>query len=242
MKKVRFVLSEVALNQVETVYETIKSLVKLKDYKYLETYLNTTVLSAKQYYCLLDELIMSDRLFNDIKFAKILFSSSIQHLNDEYCNIVGEPLAQTLLYDVHNLSNEMVYELFTDKETKIRFDMENINCDNVLQALMDVSIEFSGKQFIELTKLFVSNKKINTLNVNDFGKTALDLFLYRKRTNKEVFEILIKKFYLDEKKKFELNIKDKISDYLKYANIEYKSAKGEFRFNIEEKEYNRLFN
>jgi hypothetical protein len=112
MKKVRFELSEVALNQVETVYETIKSLVKLKDYTDLETYLNTTVLSAKQYYCLLDELIMTDRLFNDIKFAKILFSSSIQHLNDEYCNIVGEPLAQTLLYDVHNLSNEMVYELF----------------------------------------------------------------------------------------------------------------------------------
>jgi hypothetical protein len=242
MKKVRFELSEVALNQVETVYETIKSLVKLKDYTDLETYLNTTVLSAKQYYCLLDELIMSDRLFNDIKFAKILFSSSIQHLNDEYCNIVGEPLAQTLLYDVHNLSNEMVYELFTDKETKIRFDMENINCDNVLQVLIDVSIEFSGKQFIELTELFVSNKKINTRNVNDFGKTALDLFLYRKRTNKEVFEILIKKFYLDEKKKFDLNIKNKISDYLKYANIEYKSAKGEFRFNLEEKEYNRLFN
>jgi hypothetical protein len=232
----------VALNQVETVYETIKSLVKLKDYTDLETYLNTTVLSAKQYYCLLDELIMTDRLFNDIKFAKILFSSSIQHLNDEYCNIVGEPLAQTLLYDVHNLSNEMVYELFTDKETKIRFDMENINCDNVLQVLIDVSIEFSGKQFIELTELFVSNKKINTRNVNDFGKTALDLFLYRKRTNKEVFEILIKKFYLDEKKKFDLNIKDKISDYLKYANIEYKSAKGEFKFNLEENEYNRLFN
>jgi hypothetical protein len=114
MKKVRFELSEVALNQVETVYETIKSLVKLKDYKDLETYLNTTVLSAKQYYCLLDELIMTDRLFNDIKFAKILFSSNIQHLNDEYCNIVGEPLAQTLLYDVHNLSDEMVYELFTE--------------------------------------------------------------------------------------------------------------------------------
>lgn len=242
MKKVRFELSEVALNQVETVYETIKSLVKLKDYTDLETYLNTTVLSAKQYYCLLDELIMSDRLFNDIKFAKILFSSSIQHLNDEYCNIVGEPLAQTLLYDVHNLSNEMVYELFTDKETKIRFDMENINCDNVLQVLIDVSIEFSGKQFIELTELFVSNKKINTNNVNDFGKTALDLFLYRKRTNKEVFEILIKKFYSDEKKKFDLNVKDKISDYLKYANIEYKSAKGEIRFNLEENEYNRLFN
>jgi hypothetical protein len=242
MKKVRFELSEVALNQVETVYETIKSLVKLKDYTDLETYLNTTVLSAKQYYCLLDELIMTDRLFNDIKFAKILFSSSIQHLNDEYCNIVGEPLAQTLLYDVHNLSNEMVYELFTDKETKIRFDMENINCDNVLQVLIDVSIEFSGKQFIELTELFVSNKKINTRNVNDFGKTALDLFLYRKRTNKEVFEILIKKFYSDEKKKFDLNVKDKISDYLKYANIEYKSAKGEIRFNLEENEYNRLFN
>lgn len=242
MKKVRFELSEVALNQVETVYETIKSLVKLKDYTDLETYLNTTVLSAKQYYCLLDELIMSDRLFNDIKFAKILFSSSIQHLNDEYCNIVGEPLAQTLLYEVHNLSNEMVYELFTDKQTKIRFDMENINCDNVLQVLIDVSIEFSGKQFIELTELFVSNKKINTLNVNDFGKTALDLFLYRKRTNKEVFEILIKKFYLDEKEKFELNVKDKISDYLKYTNIEYKSAKGEFRFELEDKEYNRLFN
>lgn len=242
MKKVRFELSEVALNQVETVYETIKSLVKLKDYTDIETYLNTTVLSAKQYYCLLDELIMTDRLFNDIKFAKILFSSNIQHLNDEYCNIVGEPLAQTLLYDVHNLSDEMVYELFTDKETKIRFDMENINCDNVLQVLIDVSIEFSGKQFIELTKLFVSNKKINTNNVNDFGKTALDLFLYRKRTNKEVFEILIKKFYSDEKKKFDLNVKDKISDYLKYANIEYKSAKGKFRFELEDKEYNILFN
>jgi hypothetical protein len=57
-----------------------------------------------------------------------------------------------------------------------------------------------------------------------------------------VFEILIKKFYSDEKKKFDLNVKDKISDYLKYANIEYKSAKGEIRFNLEENEYNRLFN
>jgi len=208
--------------------------------------LNNTTLSAKQYYHLLDELIKVDRLFGDVKFAKILFSSDLQGNNDEYCDEWGEPLAQTLLYEVDKLSNKMVYELFMDKQSKINFKKENINCDNILGTLIDSSFKLTEEQFTELTKLFVFNKKIDVYNVNDFGKTPLELFLYRKRTNKNVFEILIKKFYLDEKKKIEINVQEKICNYLEYTDNEFFKLKGiensTNRFKIIEKKYNELFN
>ena len=49
MRKARFEFSEVALSQVEQVYETIKRLVKSNLYDSLYNVLNNTTLSAKQY-------------------------------------------------------------------------------------------------------------------------------------------------------------------------------------------------
>lgn len=247
MRKARFDFSEVALSQVETVYETIKSFVSSNNYESLKIFLNRTLLSAKQYYYLLDVLLYDDKLFNDIKFAKILFSSELQYLNDKYRDGFDEPLAQTLLYYVDNLTSDVVYELFIDKESKIRFDEENINLDNVLQVLIDVSNRFSNEQFTELTKFFISKQKININHINDYGKTALDLFLYRQRNNNDVFEILIKNYQVNEKKKIETNINTYIENYLKYSNEEYKSLPGncesiQKRINLRKKEFNRLFN
>ena len=247
MRKARFEFSEVALSQVERVYETIKRLVKSNLYDSLYNVLNNTTLSAKQYYHLLDELIVVDNFFDDIKFAKILFSSELQANNDEYCDGFGEPLAQSLLYNIYNgLKCDLVYELFIDEKSKIRFDKENINLDNILQVLMDLSNKFSSEQFTKLTQLFVIKKKISITHINDYGKTALDLFLYRQRINNDVFDILIKKYNTIEKEKIEEKINTKIENYLKYANNEYKSLSGmenlQNRINLRKKEYNRLFN
>lgn len=207
MRKARFEFSEVALSQVETVYETIKSFVSSNNYESLKIFLNRTLLSSKQYYYLLDVLI-DDELFNDTKFAKILFSSELQYLNDDYYDIFGEPLAQSLLYKISvNFSSEMIYELFMDEESKINFKDININIDNVLQVVIDQSKNFTNEQFESLVKLLVYKKGNSVKNKNDYGKNALELFLYRKRTNKNVFDVLYEEYKKFEKESFEKKMK-----------------------------------
>lgn len=242
MRKARFEFSEVALSQVETVYEWIKVLVPKKAYETLKGLVNTANLSAKQYYHLLDELIFVDKLFNDVDFAKILFSSELQHLNSEYRDGFGEPLAQTLMYQANSIGNDLIYELFMDKQSKIIFDEDNVNRDNVIQVLIDTSKHFTDEQFENLFKLFVFDKKIHVYNVNDFGKTPLDLFLYRKRINDNVFDILLEKFYLDEKEQFETTVRTKMFNYLGYSNEEYKNLDDKQQTNFVYDEFDRLFN
>lgn len=193
MRKALFDFSEVALKQVETVYETIKELVSKNDYDSLKSFLNSAILSSKQHCHLLNELI-DDNLFHDVKFAKIFFSSEFYYLNNDYSNSFGEPTAQAILYQISSIGSDLIYELFMDENSKINFKLINVNLDNVLQVLIDQSKNFTDEQFESLVKLLIYKKENKVEHKNDYDKNALELFLYRKKTNKNVFDILYKEY------------------------------------------------
>lgn len=225
MRKARFEFSEVALSQVENLYGTIKKLVNGKNYDSLKIILRDIKLSAKQYYHLLDELIFVDKLFNDVEFAKILFSSELQQLNDEYRDGFGEPLIHAMLYQINDIGRDLIYELIMDKDSKIRLNMKNVNFDNTLQLVIDVANNFTNEQFLNIVKKLVYEEKNSNdvMNVNDFGKNALELFIYRKRKNNDVFNILFNEW----KKEKENSLNSKLRDFCRHhlENIDEKLNK-----------------